>query len=352
MKLHYDKKAFDAIIQKIAQRTQINPSIIEKDYYVTLVLQEIASRQDAVPAFFKGGTCLYKVYLDMKRFSEDIDLTVQIDNLSNSQAKKRLEKAARNYEYLERLKGDPLEENHKGSITTIFGYEPLYNIDVNDQLQRYGKLKIEATSFTISEPIETNKISSLIFQYATGEERKLLMDNYEVSEFEIQNISIERMFADKLLAAEFYLERGLYFDVSKHIYDLSEMIHLPRVASMLSDENKFIKALSYKREEEKSRIGSDLSKKPLKNLLLFSGICNKNSKFRTSFSDMQRIYVIHDNDKKEFDDIIRELDYIKNLCYKISNKEQEFTSRKEDIEFNKELCKSSNIDPLDDSGTI
>ncbi len=277
MMLHEDQEAFDAIIRRISDRTDINPSIIEKDYYVSLILQEISQNQDDIPAFFKGGTCLYKIYLDMKRFSEDIDLTVNVDGFTKSHAKSILEKSAHNYNSLKRLKGDPLEENNKGSITSVFGYNPLYEIDINDRLQRYGKLKIEATSFTISEPFETNTASSLIYKYADDNEKNILRETFGVCEFPIKNISIERMFADKLLAAEFYYERKEYFDGSKHIYDLLSMSELSRIRELLSNEDNFIHALSYKREEEKLRIGSDLASKPLKDLKIFKWLIVKSN---------------------------------------------------------------------------
>ncbi len=322
MKLHEEAAAFDAITQRIADRTGINPSIIEKDYYVSMVLQEIGARQNAVPAFFKGGTCLYKIYLDMKRFSEDIDLTVKIDNLSNSQAKRMLEKATQNYECMHRLKGDPLEENRKGSITTVYGYDPIYEIDLNDRLQRYGKLKIEATSFTISEPYETNKTASLIFQYATEEEKNILQSRFGLEDFFIQNISIERMFADKILAAEFYLERGEYFDVAKHLYDLNAMLTLPRIQTLMSEDERFIRALSYKREEETLRIGSDLAEKPLKDLLLFSPDIKNNKELAVVFQEMQRVYIIHERDRLTFADCVCSLDHIKENCLRISDREE------------------------------
>ncbi len=322
MKLHEDNIAFASIIQRIADRTGINPSIIEKDYYVSMVLQEIGEHQDEVPAFFKGGTCLYKIYLDMKRFSEDIDLTVKIDGLSNSQAKRMLERSTQNYTCMSRLKGDPLEENRKGSITTIYGYEPLYKIDINDRLQRYGKLKIEATSFTISEPYETNKTASLIYQYADKNEKAILQNNFNLGVFPIQNISVERMFADKLLAAEFYFERKEYFDVSKHLYDLTAMLKLPRVQTLLSHDDNFIHALSYKREEERLRIGSDLAEKPLKELQIFTSDVHSNKELHNVFHEMQRVYVIQDKDKMSFTEAVDSLARIKERCLLISDKEQ------------------------------
>ena len=96
MKLHEDKFAFLNIINLIHEDSSIRADILEKDYYVTLLLRELAGKQVTLPAYFKGGTALYKAQKSIRRFSEDIDLTVCIDNCSNSQAKKRLEMAQRN----------------------------------------------------------------------------------------------------------------------------------------------------------------------------------------------------------------------------------------------------------------
>ena len=53
--------------------------------------------QYELPAYFKGGTALYKALKSIRRFSEDIDLTVSIDNCNGKQAKKRLEAATKKY---------------------------------------------------------------------------------------------------------------------------------------------------------------------------------------------------------------------------------------------------------------
>ena len=95
MKLHEDKFAFLNIINLIHEASSIRADILEKDYYVTLLLRELAGKQVTLPAYFKGGTALYKAQKSIRRFSEDIDLTVCIDNCSNSQAKKRLEMATK-----------------------------------------------------------------------------------------------------------------------------------------------------------------------------------------------------------------------------------------------------------------
>lgn len=117
MKLHEDKFAFLNIINLIHEDSSIRADILEKDYYVTLLLRELAGKQVTLPAYFKGGTALYKAQKSIRRFSEDIDLTVCIDNCSNSQAKKRLEMATKKYQALPRTSRKDLEDDRKGSIT-------------------------------------------------------------------------------------------------------------------------------------------------------------------------------------------------------------------------------------------
>ncbi|MCM1195315.1 MAG: nucleotidyl transferase AbiEii/AbiGii toxin family protein, partial [Firmicutes bacterium] len=85
MKLHKDEQEFKATVAAVSQRTNVAPAIIEKDYYVTLFLQELNKR---IPnLLFKGGTSLSKCYKIINRFSEDIDLTLDAEN--QTQGKKR-----------------------------------------------------------------------------------------------------------------------------------------------------------------------------------------------------------------------------------------------------------------------
>ena len=58
MRLHLDKEAFSFLLSDSSQRSMIRRDIIEKDYYLTLLLWELAEKQDIVPAYFKGGTAL------------------------------------------------------------------------------------------------------------------------------------------------------------------------------------------------------------------------------------------------------------------------------------------------------
>ncbi|MFC1823789.1 nucleotidyl transferase AbiEii/AbiGii toxin family protein [Thermodesulfobacteriota bacterium] len=56
--------------------TGFTASLIEKDYYCSLILHHIFNR--TTPLVFKGGTCLRKVYADFYRLSEDLDLVIPV----------------------------------------------------------------------------------------------------------------------------------------------------------------------------------------------------------------------------------------------------------------------------------
>lgn len=306
MKLHKDKDSFQALLSAISEKTEIREDIIEKDYYLILLLSELAAWQKELPAYFKGGTALYKAISSLKRFSEDIDLTVEVQDCSKSQGKKRLETAANGYASLPRTSDKTRESNTKGSIISVYEYQPITQIDIDDALQRFGYVKVEATSFTVSEPVELLMVAPLLYTEADSEQQSILHDDYDVLPFEIKTIKMERIFADKILAAEFYYQRQMLFDVAKHLYDLTLMMKTERISALLSHQDELLKMLEYKRREEQNRIGSDLAQKLFADFLLFKALEN-DPKLRITFSEMQRIYVFKDVDIIPFSEVIKQM---------------------------------------------
>lgn len=91
-----------------ASRTGLPSYVLEKDYYVTLVLKLLFEKlkpkhtgKSSTPFMFKGGTTLSKVFHCIDRMSEDIDLSLDMKFLGhpepeggekNTPRKKRVEK--------------------------------------------------------------------------------------------------------------------------------------------------------------------------------------------------------------------------------------------------------------------
>lgn len=70
------------LIEKIAEAMNIRSSFIEKDWYVTQVIKEVADlRYEDFQMVFTGGTSLSKAHNLLHRFSEDTDFRVTTDIL-------------------------------------------------------------------------------------------------------------------------------------------------------------------------------------------------------------------------------------------------------------------------------
>ena len=128
MKLHKDTDAFKVLISNVSERTGYREDVLEKDYYVTLILEELAEYQrDGLKAYFKGGTALYKALKKTNRFSEDIDLSVDTRECSRTQNDKRLERATKKYKSLER---DPSAgRTNRSEVIAVYIYDPVTSID-------------------------------------------------------------------------------------------------------------------------------------------------------------------------------------------------------------------------------
>ena len=310
MNLHLNKELFREFIDNLNARTGIDSDIIEKDYYVCTILKDLSKKQDELHAYFKGGTAIYKILDTMNRFSEDIDLTVKIlPEQSNTKNKNRLKESALGYKIsgLELSKDECID--NKGSVTGIYRYNSIYDIN-KDPLHRAGIIQVEATSFTVSEPYQKYTIEPLIYKLSNENEKNILETQFEISKFDINIIKLERMFIDKIFAAEFYYIRKMYKDVSKHLYDISVLSQNENIEKLLKNKNEMEKLISYKRQEEKIRIGGIDSNTKIKDFNYFK--LDFNDELIQEFNNMQYKYVLDDKYKIT-------MDYTKNVILEIYN---------------------------------
>ena len=74
--IHENKDDFLKVLNQTATQTGFYLPLIEKDYYLTLMLSCV---QELSPdLIFKGGTCLNKVYYSCYRLSEDLDFSMRL----------------------------------------------------------------------------------------------------------------------------------------------------------------------------------------------------------------------------------------------------------------------------------
>ena len=89
------------LFARTSEQTKLAVQVIEKDWWVTIVLQLLSHSSCADYLSFKGGTSLSKAWGLIDRFSEDADLALDhsffgIDNISRSQRLK-LRKESRQF---------------------------------------------------------------------------------------------------------------------------------------------------------------------------------------------------------------------------------------------------------------
>lgn len=309
-----NRKALEEIILNINDRTSIRNEILEKDYYVCLVLKSLASKQNELQTYFKGGTAVYKILNRMNRFSEDIDLTVKIDDSKSKNSNKtRLKKSALDYKIngLELMKDETIDR--KGSITAFYKYTSLFSFN---ELFKSERIQIESTSFTISEPIDDYLIEPLIYTYATEQEKKILENDYNIKPFKIKIIKLERIFVDKLFAAEFYYKRNMYEDTSKHLYDIAVLMNTDDIKLLLNNKKELVKLIAYKRKEEKNRIGGISDHDKICDFQYMK--CIFDDKLTKAYEKMQNVYVLNENSKIDIKDVKKIIRKIYSIIKKYS----------------------------------
>ena len=214
MKLHLNKEIFIKLINDVKEEYGIDSALIEKDYFVTLLLKQLV---DNVPnLIFKGGTSLSKCHKLIDRFSEDIDVSLEEGYQSGSNRKKLKntikEICVNNNLHL-------LNEEETRSRRDYNCYRIDYNsIFKNPSLNPV--LLLETVFIISSFPCEIKECSSMIYDYLINSNQKNLIDKYELRPFNIKVQALERTFVDKVFAICDYFISGKKERNSRHIYDL------------------------------------------------------------------------------------------------------------------------------------
>lgn len=220
MVLHNDKENFDIAIKAASRHFNVSPAIIEKDYYVTLVLSELAKQ---VPdLLFKGGTSLSKCHKIIDRFSEDIDIT--LDSNHQSQGKRKNLK----YTIIEICNTLGLNLLNESETRSRRDYN-CYKIDYSASHSLRGlnpQLLVETVFIVKAFPDEIKQASSMIYDYLKAIGNEDAITQYQLQPFDIRVQTLNRTFVDKVFAICDYMLDSKTERQSRHIYDLSRLLTL------------------------------------------------------------------------------------------------------------------------------
>lgn len=237
--LHDDKDLFERVILDTSEQFGIVPVIVEKDYYVTLFLQEIVKRQPDI--IFKGGTSLSKCYHLIKRFSEDIDLNIEGEQKPTEGQRKKLVSAV-----CDAVSKFGFVLKNPDDIRSRRDFNR-FEIDVHSLFSsEYIKhdLIVETAVFLRAYPSVRMQASSYVYEYLKSIGRADIIEENRLEPFELHVQAVERTFVDKLFAlCDYYLD-GKIDEHSRHLYDIFKMAPIVEI-------NEDLKQLFSKVREER-----------------------------------------------------------------------------------------------------
>ena len=216
--LHNNKEDFYDAINMAAEKSGIIPSAIEKDYYVTLILKELSESLGFV--VFKGGTSLSKCHKVIKRFSEDIDIAIDIA-ISQGQ-KKKLKEAIKDIAENIGLRIPNIEDIRSRNNYNRYILE--YDTVISEPDNALQNAVLMETSFAeISFPTIMMPVHSYIGDLIGDEEPERLKE-FDLEIFEMKVQEIDRTLADKVFAICDYYMQNKVKKHSRHIYDIYKLL--------------------------------------------------------------------------------------------------------------------------------
>lgn len=223
MFLHNDKELFKDVIVATAVDQNRPVAIVEKDYYVTMILKLLAQVEPR--CVFKGGTSLSKCHHVIERFSEDIDITFS-DTLTQGQRRKLKNDTIDNISKVLDLPIVNWDEtrSRRDYNCYMFDYEPIEG-EVEKSL--LAGVKMEVALGSIAFPTVKMTVDSYVYQYLSKENMEIIQE-FGLEPFEMTIQSLERTFADKVFAICDYYMEGKVKRHSRHIYDLYML--LPKIS--------------------------------------------------------------------------------------------------------------------------
>lgn len=226
--LHNEKEFFEQIILRTSECMGIEAGIVEKDYFVTLFLKKIVCKQPDI--IFKGGTSLSKCYKLIKRFSEDIDLSIEYVNKPTEGQKKHLKtnivSAVNEFNFC--LTNADNIKSRRDFNRYIIEYPSVFGTDYLKQ-----QLIVETAVFIRSYPSKVMTASSFIYEYLYDNNYHDIITQYALEPFQLNVQIAERTFIDKLYALCDYYLNNTVFEHSRHIYDIYKLLDVVEINSEL-----------------------------------------------------------------------------------------------------------------------
>ena len=241
MKLHTaDTKFFSDTIRAASQHLKINEVFVEKDYWITLVLNKLSKTDYANETVFKGGTSLSKGFGLINRFSEDVDIAViNASDKSGNEIRNMIRAVEK--EITTELNEVNLEGiTSKGSRfrKSIFEYPSI------DSKYKNNRLIVEINSFANPFPHQQCTIKSFIYDFLEATNNSKYIEQYKLQPFTINVLKKEQTLLEKIVSLiRFSFDENAVPSISSKIRHFYDLYFLSKDAEC----NEFIKSEDFKK---------------------------------------------------------------------------------------------------------
>lgn len=257
MWIELNKKQRIAVLEQVASVKGLPTFVVEKDWWVCMILRAIFQSQYSSSIIFKGGTSLSKAYSLINRFSEDIDLIIDRELLGFGELKsksqiKKLRKTSGGFiinefreELIAQLKllnidcsqyeikyNAQVDDTSDPNILEIY----YHSIVPNKNVYIHQRVLLEIGARSLIEPMEVKEISSLIdAQYAS-------LDFSDLP-FDVQVVIPTRTCIEKILLLHEEFSKPINKirtdRLTRHFYDLDKLMASIYGTMALNDHHLF-----------------------------------------------------------------------------------------------------------------
>lgn len=222
MFLHENKNLFKQIVLSVSNILKVDPSIVVKDYYVTMLLKCIAESNPDL--MFKGGTSLSKGYNIIRRFSEDLDLTLIPSNPMSEGERRKFNHSIEDCFNSLGLKLSNDSIRYKSDFVCFKAKFPCKEvvsfiteeIKIESVLRRKGRV--------LNAPYSRVSITNYIYSVLKDNSMNLL-SKFDLLPFEVNVYDIRYTLCEKLIAVGNNYLRGKSERLSRHLYDISKLLN-------------------------------------------------------------------------------------------------------------------------------
>lgn len=317
------------VLTQAANKTGLPVQAVEKDLWVTVVLQIVFSLPIANRLVFKGGTSLSKVWKVIRRFSEDIDLAIDpsIWGFEGDLTKKQIKRLRKASSIFVR---DELCLSLKGVVSET-GMEKWLQVEVDPDgvgdgtypeprviHVRYKSLFNENLPYLHSEVKLEVGARSLLEPTAKAAVTSAIEDVLPISTT-IKQVMIPTALAEKTFLEKAFLLHELFSAQSsreanrksRHLYDLAQIMNTDIASRAIADDNLW-NTIHHHRELFTSMSGVDYTPDIRKRIRLLPPD-DVIDDWRSDYKDMQSSMIY--GEKPTFTELMKKMRELENLFH-------------------------------------